>query len=62
MDAFADYSKIFLKPPIFELYGRMNLLDLLIGVLGVYFLWAGKIVELMLLIIIWLLMEILQRF
>jgi hypothetical protein len=40
----------------------MNLLDLLIGVLGVYFLWAGKIVELLLLIIIWLLVEILQRF
>jgi hypothetical protein len=38
----------------------MNPFDLLIGVLSVYFLWAGKIVELLLLIIIWLLMEILQ--
>jgi hypothetical protein len=39
----------------------MRPIDLLIGLLGVYFIWAGKIVEFLLLLLLWLFMLFTSR-
>jgi hypothetical protein len=36
----------------------MNPLEFILGILSLYFLWAGKIVEFLIVVIIWLLMII----
>ena len=38
------------------LIGRMRPVELLVALLGVYFLWVGKLLDLVLIIIVWLLM------
>jgi hypothetical protein len=40
----------------------MRPIDLLIGLLGVYFIWAGKIAEFLLLLLLWLFMLFTSRF
>ena len=55
-------SECFLPETDLDQMSDMRPIDLLIGLLGVYFIWAGKIVEFLLLLLLWLFMLFTSRF
>ena len=63
-DCMRDLSipNAFYLRPIWIKMRDMRPIDLLIGLLGVYFIWAGKIVEFLLLLLLWLFMLFTSRF
>jgi hypothetical protein len=59
MQEFSIPNPFYLRPIGIKI--DMRPIDLLIGLLGVYFIWAGKIVEFLLLLLLWLFMLFTSR-